>query len=216
MSTCIGTRTLPTCTTCTSTECNQSTSAAARPLRVAHERHECDGDQGRHNGDEVEGRCIAQPADQEAGDDRSGCLADVPDGSEHAHRGAEIAGGGNVGDQGVAHRRDGTDAEPEKRCGEEEDRPALGSKDEWERRGTKQEARQSRIAVAARKLGLIEADIAIALSMSVTHKNVGFDNQTPEVDFEAPELAALPGTGALPVKRADKRWSHLPHLEAEE
>jgi uncharacterized ferredoxin-like protein len=75
---------------------------------------------------------------------------------------------------------------------------------------------QSRIAVAARKLGLIEADIAIALSMSVTHKNVGFDNRTPEVDFDAPELAALPGTGTLPVKRADRRWSHMPHVEAEE
>jgi Uncharacterized protein containing a ferredoxin domain (DUF2148) len=63
---------------------------------------------------------------------------------------------------------------------------------------------QSRIAVAARKLGLIEADIAIALSMSVTHKHVGFDNRMPEVDFDAPELATLPGTGTLPVKRADR------------
>jgi uncharacterized ferredoxin-like protein len=75
---------------------------------------------------------------------------------------------------------------------------------------------QSRIAVAARKLGLIEADVAIALSMSVTHKNVGFDNRTPEIDFDGPELAALPGTGTLPVKRADRRWSHAPHVEAED
>jgi uncharacterized ferredoxin-like protein len=37
-----------------------------------------------------------------------------------------------------------------------------------------------------------------------------------DVDFDAPELAALPGTGTLPVKRADRRWSHLPHVEAEE
>ena len=75
---------------------------------------------------------------------------------------------------------------------------------------------QTRIAVAARKLGLIEAEVAAALSMSVTHKNVGFDNRMPAVDFDAPELANLPGTDTIPVKRADKRWSHLPHVEAEE
>jgi uncharacterized ferredoxin-like protein len=75
---------------------------------------------------------------------------------------------------------------------------------------------QTRIAVAARKLGLIEAEVAVALSMSVTHKNVGFDNRMPAVDFDAPELAGLPGTGTQPVKRPDKRWAHLPHAEAEE
>jgi uncharacterized ferredoxin-like protein len=75
---------------------------------------------------------------------------------------------------------------------------------------------QTRIAVAARKLGLIDAEIAIALSMSVTHKNVGFDNRMPAVDFDAPEFKSLPGTGTVPVKRPDKRWSHAPHLDAEE
>lgn len=75
---------------------------------------------------------------------------------------------------------------------------------------------QTRIAVAARKLGLIEAEVAVGLSMSVTHKNVGFDNRMPAVDFDAPEFANLPGTGTLPVKRPDKRWAHLPHVEAEE
>jgi len=75
---------------------------------------------------------------------------------------------------------------------------------------------QTRIAVAARKLGLIAAEVAVALSMSVTHKNVGFDNRMPAVDFDAPELARLPATGALPVKRPDRRWAHLPHAEAEE
>jgi uncharacterized ferredoxin-like protein len=75
---------------------------------------------------------------------------------------------------------------------------------------------QTRIAVAARKLGLIEAEVAAALSMSVTHKNVGFDNRMPAVDFDAHELANLPGTDTIPVKRADKRWSHLPHVEADE
>jgi hypothetical protein len=55
---------------------------------------------------------------------------------------------------------------------------------------------QTRIAVAARKLGLIRADIAVALSLSLTHKAVGFDRRMPELDFEALEL---PATGTLPV-----------------
>jgi len=75
---------------------------------------------------------------------------------------------------------------------------------------------QTRIAVAARKLGIIKADVAVALSLSVTHKNVGFDNRMPAVDFDSAELASLPGTGTIPVKRPDKRWAHLPHVEAEE
>jgi uncharacterized ferredoxin-like protein len=75
---------------------------------------------------------------------------------------------------------------------------------------------QTRIAVAARKLGLIEAEVAVALSFSVTHKNVGFDNRMPVVDFDSPELAKLPTTNTFPVKRADKRWVHAPHLETEE
>jgi uncharacterized ferredoxin-like protein len=75
---------------------------------------------------------------------------------------------------------------------------------------------QTRIAVAARKLGLIESEVAVALSMSVTHKNVGFDNRMPAVDFDAPEIASLPGTGTLPVKLPDKRWAHMPHVDAEE
>ena len=75
---------------------------------------------------------------------------------------------------------------------------------------------QTRIAVAARKLGLIQADVAVALSMSVTHKNVGFDNRLPPTDFTAPELASLPATGVAPVKNADGRWAHAPHLEVED
>jgi len=75
---------------------------------------------------------------------------------------------------------------------------------------------QTRIAVAARKLGLIEAEVAVALSMSVTHKNVGFDNRMPAVDFDAADLAHLPTTGTIPVKRPDKRWAHMPHVEADE
>ena len=55
---------------------------------------------------------------------------------------------------------------------------------------------QTRIAVAARKLGLIEADIAVALSLLLTHKAVGFDRRMPEIDFDALDL---PSTGTLPI-----------------
>ncbi len=55
---------------------------------------------------------------------------------------------------------------------------------------------QTRIAVAARKLGIIRADVAVALSLSLTHKSVGFDRQFPDVDFDALDL---PPTNTLPV-----------------
>jgi uncharacterized ferredoxin-like protein len=55
---------------------------------------------------------------------------------------------------------------------------------------------QTRIAVAARKLGLIRADVAVALSLSLTHKAIGFDRRMPGVDFDALDL---PVTGTLPV-----------------
>jgi len=55
---------------------------------------------------------------------------------------------------------------------------------------------QTRIAVAARKLGLIKADVAVALSLSLTHKNLGFDRTFPAVDFEAIDL---PTTNTLPI-----------------
>jgi uncharacterized ferredoxin-like protein len=55
---------------------------------------------------------------------------------------------------------------------------------------------QTRVAVAARKLGMIRADVAVALSLSMTHKAVGFDRRMPEVDFDA--LAFSP-TNTLPV-----------------
>ncbi|HEX3284006.1 MAG TPA: DUF2148 domain-containing protein, partial [Mycobacterium sp.] len=55
---------------------------------------------------------------------------------------------------------------------------------------------QTRVAVAARKLGYITAEIAVALSLSVTQKSVGFDRRMPEIDFDALDL---PGTGTLPV-----------------
>lgn len=55
---------------------------------------------------------------------------------------------------------------------------------------------QTRIAVAARKLGLIKADIAVALSLSLTHKAIGFDRRMPEINFDALDL---PTTGTLPL-----------------
>ena len=55
---------------------------------------------------------------------------------------------------------------------------------------------QTRVAVAARKLGVITADHAVALSLSMTHKSIGFDRRLPEVDFDALDL---PGTGTLPT-----------------
>lgn len=55
---------------------------------------------------------------------------------------------------------------------------------------------QTRVAVAARKLGVIEAELAVALSLSMTHKSIGFDRPMPAVDFDALDL---PSTETLPV-----------------
>ena len=55
---------------------------------------------------------------------------------------------------------------------------------------------QTRAATAARKLGVITSHHAVALSLSMTHKAVGFDRRFPEVDFDALDL---PSTGTLPV-----------------
>jgi len=56
--------------------------------------------------------------------------------------------------------------------------------------------RQTRVAVAARKLSLIQADHAVALSLSMTHKAAGFDRAMPEADFDNLDL---PPTGTQPV-----------------
>jgi uncharacterized ferredoxin-like protein len=42
---------------------------------------------------------------------------------------------------------------------------------------------QTRIAAAARHLKVIQADLAVALSMSVSHKNIFFDKKMPEITF---------------------------------
>jgi uncharacterized ferredoxin-like protein len=55
---------------------------------------------------------------------------------------------------------------------------------------------QTRVAVAARKLELIQADHAVALSLSMTHKAVGFDRPMPEADFDHLDL---PPTGTQPI-----------------
>lgn len=43
---------------------------------------------------------------------------------------------------------------------------------------------QTRIAAAARHLGIIQADLAVAISMSVSHKNIFFDKNIPDVKFD--------------------------------
>jgi uncharacterized ferredoxin-like protein len=62
---------------------------------------------------------------------------------------------------------------------------------------------QTRVATAACKLGLIQADHAVALSLSMTHKAVGFDRPMPEANFDnldlplpAPSRSASPGPPA--------------------
>lgn len=55
---------------------------------------------------------------------------------------------------------------------------------------------QTRSAVAARKLGVITAELAVALSLSMSPKAVGFDRRMPEGDFDSLDL---PSTGTLPV-----------------
>jgi uncharacterized ferredoxin-like protein len=55
---------------------------------------------------------------------------------------------------------------------------------------------QTRIAVAARKTGIIRADLAVALSLSLTHKAVGFDRAFPTIDFDTLDY---PPTNTLPV-----------------
>ena len=43
---------------------------------------------------------------------------------------------------------------------------------------------QTRIAAAARHLGVIQADLAVALSMSVSHKNIFFDKKMSDINFD--------------------------------
>jgi uncharacterized ferredoxin-like protein len=56
---------------------------------------------------------------------------------------------------------------------------------------------QTRIAGAARHLGIIEADLAVALSMSVTHKNIFFDKKMPEINFDQPSADSPAGVATV-------------------
>jgi uncharacterized ferredoxin-like protein len=58
---------------------------------------------------------------------------------------------------------------------------------------------QTRVAVAARKLGIIEADVAVALSLSLTHKSIGFDRTMPSIDFDSLDYEP---THTLPIAAA--------------
>lgn len=55
---------------------------------------------------------------------------------------------------------------------------------------------QTRLATAARKLDLIRAEHAVALSLSMTHKAIGFDRRMPEPDYDTLDL---PATDTLPI-----------------
>lgn len=57
---------------------------------------------------------------------------------------------------------------------------------------------QTRVAVAARHTGLLRADVAVALSLSITHKAEGFDRTMPEVDFDLVPMNEPPGPGLQP------------------
>jgi uncharacterized ferredoxin-like protein len=72
---------------------------------------------------------------------------------------------------------------------------------------------QTRVAVAAGKPGRIQAEIAVARSMTVTRKNPGFDAQIPDADFDAPAAMPAAPTGTVSVRTADGRWQHRPDLE---
>src|SRR5690349_12132282 len=59
---------------------------------------------------------------------------------------------------------------------------------------------QTRIATAARKTGLIQAHHAVALSLSMTHKAIGFDRPMPEPDLDSLDY---PPTGIPAATRHD-------------
>ncbi len=60
---------------------------------------------------------------------------------------------------------------------------------------------QTRIAVAARKPGLIHADLAGALSLTLTHKAITFDRRMPDIDYDYDydyDALNYAATGTLP------------------
>jgi hypothetical protein len=59
-----------------------------------------------------------------------------------------------------------------------------------------EDLRVETIVTAARKLGIVDADIGVSLSLSMTAKSVGYDRMIPTVDFDTLDL---PATSTLPV-----------------
>lgn len=73
---------------------------------------------------------------------------------------------------------------------------------------------QTRVAVAARHLSVIGADVGgIALSLSLTHKAEGFDRQIPAVDFDAADDAEPSAPGLEPRAAATGRRSGGRHRQ---
>ncbi len=75
---------------------------------------------------------------------------------------------------------------------------------------------QTRVAVAARHMGLIQADVAVALSLSITHKAEGFDRTMPAIDFAAVPANEPPGPGLQPRAAATGErpgGRHRQHVE---
>jgi hypothetical protein len=66
----------------------------------------------------------------------------------------------------------------------------------------------TRVAAAARNIGIIGADVAVALALTATHNDLAFDRSMSAVGFDAPEVAGLPATGTRPVAedRRDELW----------
>ena len=68
----------------------------------------------------------------------------------------------------------------------------------------------AKLMAAAHKLGLIQADHAVALPLSMTHKAIGFDRAMPGADFDTLDL---PATGTQPVgipPYNPSRWRQKP------
>src|SRR6516165_3090624 len=106
---------------------------------IAHHHDQSDRDKSDHGGEHVEGRRISQSADQESRNHRAGRLADVPDGSEHAHGGAEAPRRGKICDERIGHRRNRADADTEQRRCKKKKGQTLATENQRQRRSAKQE-----------------------------------------------------------------------------
>lgn len=62
-----------------------------------------------------------------------------------------------------------------------EDKATLKRLADWLR----EQGQQNKEAIWYRDAEIIKADLAVALSMSVSHKNIFFDKKMPEVEFSA-------------------------------